>query len=222
MDLYIIFGTYGIDMTDWPSPAFDNSDWLLIEQERVASGFFQLDSLTLSHRGYKADIVGPMQRELLVKASAVVVILCDLMRQQVIMVEQFRIGAAMSELGGSPSMLEWVAGICDLNEDPLATCNREVFEETGLKLTDTPEHLFTYYPSPGGSNELIHLFFSSCDATLIGKFQGQKGEYEDLKVHAISFGAAFKALRTGRVNNAATIIGLQWLQANSSRLLKGV
>ncbi len=222
MDLYIIFGTCGIGMTDWPSPVFDQSDWRLIKQERVASGFFQLDSLTLSHRGYQTDIVGPMRRELLVKATAVVVILCDLIRQEVIMVEQFRIGAAMSELGGSPWMLEWVAGICDLDEEPLVTCNREVCEETGLKLTDTPQHLFTYYPSPGGSNELIHLFFSSCDATLVKTFQGQKGEYEDLKVHAISFEAAFEALRNGRVNNAATIIGLQWLQANVSRLLKGV
>lgn len=51
------------------------------------------------------------------------------------------------------------AGICDDNESSLQTCHREVLEETGLTLLNDPELLFSYYPSPGGSNELIHLFF---------------------------------------------------------------
>ena len=46
-----------------------------------------------------------MHRELLVRAPAVVVILCDLDRQQVAMVEQFRVGPAMSELDDSPGCL---------------------------------------------------------------------------------------------------------------------
>jgi len=116
-------------------------------------------------------------------------------------------------------MLEWVAGICDENEVPLQTCYREVMEETGLTLADDPELLFSYYPSPGGSNELIHLYFAACDVAEIDGYRGQVGEYEDLKVHVISVASAMEALQTGRINNAAMIIGLQWLKINQAHLL---
>lgn len=208
-------------MADWPKLQFAEEDWELQSQKRLAESFFQLDQLTLIHRGYQVDLVGPMVRELLVRTPAVVVILCDLERQQVVMVEQFRIGAAMSELADSPWMLEWVAGICDLEETLVETCHREVLEETGLVIEGNLQRLFTYYPSPGGSNELIHLYFARCDASKTDRFCGQGSEHEDLKVHVISIASALEALQTGIVNNAATIIGLQWLQANLDQLLKG-
>ncbi|HBX26708.1 MAG TPA: ADP-ribose diphosphatase, partial [Gammaproteobacteria bacterium] len=68
-------------MTDWPEPTFGRTDWTLEASERLAEGFFQLDELRLTHRGYQRESVGPMLRELLVRAPAVVVILCDLKRQ---------------------------------------------------------------------------------------------------------------------------------------------
>jgi len=208
-------------MTDWPKLQFAEKDWELQSQQRLVDGFFQLDQLTLTHRGYLTDSVGPMVRELLVRTPAVVVILCDVQRQQLVMVEQFRIGAAMSELADSPWMLEWVAGICDSGETPVETCRREVLEETGLVIEGDLRRLFTYYPSPGGSNELIHLYFAHCDASNADSFCGQGSEHEDLKVHVISIASALEALQTGMVNNAATIIGLQWLQANLDQLVKG-
>ena len=208
-------------MAEWPKPQFGANDWDLQATTRLADGFFQLDQLTLTHRGYQAELIGPMHRELFIRPPAVVVILCDLARKELVMVEQFRIGAAMSDLEDSPWMLEWVAGICDDNESPLQTCHREVFEETGLTLLDDPQLLFTYYPSPGGSNELIHLFLAFCDVSGISRYRGQAGEYEDLKVHVISIASALEALQTGKVNNGAAIIGLQWLQMNYSHLLEG-
>ena len=159
-------------MGDWPRPQFGSDDWELLATNRLADGFFQLEQLTLTHRGYQAESIGPMRRELFVRTPAVVVILCDVARKQLVMVEQFRIGAAMSDLEDSPWMLEWVAGICDKNEVPLQTCYREVMEETGLTLADDPELLFSYYPSPGGSNELVHLYFAPCDVAEIDGYRG--------------------------------------------------
>ena len=208
-------------MSEWPEPQFGANDWYLQGTTRLADGFFQLDQLTLTHRGYQSESVGPMHRELFIRTPAFVVILCDLARRELVMVEQFRIGAAMSDLEDSPWMLEWVAGICDDNESPLQTCHREVLEETGLTLLNDPEPLFTYYPSPGGSNELIYLFFASCDASEICRYRGQAGENEDLKVHVISIASALEALQTGKINNGAAIIGLQWLEMNYSHLLEG-
>ena len=45
--------------------------------------------------------------------------------------------------------------------------------------------------------------------------------YEDLKVHVISIASALEALQTGKVNNGAAIIGLQWLKMNYLHLLEG-
>ena len=186
-------------MAEWPKPQLGANDWHLQATARLADGFFQLDQVTLMHRGYQSEWVGSMYRELLIRAPAVVVILCDLARKELVMVEQFRIGAAMSDLDDSPWMLEWVAGICADNESSLQICHREVLEETGLTLLNDPELLFSYYPSPSSSNELIHLFFSTCDASGICRYRGQAGEYEDLKVHVISIASALEALQTGKI-----------------------
>ena len=61
---------------------------------------------------------------------------------------------------------------------------------------------------------MIFLYFASCDLTRVERFRGQAGEYEDLKVHVISIASAVEALQTKKMNNAATIIGLQWLKLN--------
>ncbi len=95
-------------MAEWPKLQLGANDWHLQATVRLADGFFQLDQLTLTHRGYQSERVGPMHRELLIRAPAVVVILCDLARKELVMVEQFRIGAAMSDLDDRPWMLEWV------------------------------------------------------------------------------------------------------------------
>jgi len=150
------------------------------------------------------------------------VILYDPVRDAVVMVEQFRVGAAMSPLTDSPWLMEWVAGICDAGETPIETATREVLEETGLELTESPTHLVTYYPSPGGSTELIHLYYASCNADAVDVYRNQIGEHEDIKVHVIALKAALNALVTGQVNNAATIIGLQWLAMNSSQFKRGL
>lgn len=198
-------------MKTWPKPQFESTDWELHGLESMASGFFQLDRLHLSHRGYEQDHVGPMTRELFRRDPAVVVILHDPSADAVVMVEQFRVGAACSGLDDSPWMVEWVAGIRDPGEAPEDTARREVFEETGIELTGPCERLFTYYPSPGGSTEVIDVFYATCDATGLASHRSQASEHEDLKIHVVALDSALDALATGRVNNAATIIGLQWL-----------
>ena len=67
----ITFGLFGGTMADWPEPTFGSTDWTLEATECLADGFFRLDELRLTHRGYQRESVGPMRRELLVRAPAV-------------------------------------------------------------------------------------------------------------------------------------------------------
>jgi len=199
----------------WPAPQFGKNDWQVHSSTKLASGFFELDRLTISHSGYRLETLGPMSRELFVRDPAVVVMLVDRKLSAVVLVEQFRIGAAIAAKNDSPWLIEWVAGICNPGECPVETCKREVFEETGIHLIDSPKLLFSYYPSPGGSNELIHLFVGYCDASDVSTFGGQVGEFEDLKVHVVPIESAIAALHAGQIDNAATIIGIQWLEAQA-------
>lgn len=196
----------------WPDVQFGPADWRLDSTETLAEGFFRLDRWRLSHAGHQGQLIGPLSRELFIREPAVVVALVDPAARVCVFVEQFRIGVAASGTGESPWLMEWVAGICDTGELPEQTAVREVFEETGLIPNGPLRHLTTYYPSPGGSNELIHLYLTTVDSRQSPRFRGQADEHEDLKVHCVDVDACFDALDRGRINNAATLIGLQWLR----------
>ena len=75
------------------------------------------------------------------------------------MVERLRMSAGMSELVDRPWILEWVIRIFDGDESLLAACYREFYQEAGSVPTDFPDHLQTYYPNLGRTNEPFHLFY---------------------------------------------------------------
>ena len=52
------------------------------------------------------------------------------------------------------------------------------------------------------------------DASHAGGIHGFAEENEDILVHVLDLEEAFAAVKSGRINNAATIIALQWLQLN--------
>ena len=98
-----------------------------------------------------------IQRELLMKPEAVGVLIYDPKRDEVLMIEQFRVGA-LSE--SNPWQLEIVAGLVDsVDEDETleAVVCREAWEEAGIELRQL-QKLMSYFMSPGGSNEKFTLF----------------------------------------------------------------
>ena len=72
---------------------------------------------------------------------------------RVLMVEQYRPAAGRN-------MLELPAGTIDLNESPLHCAQRELKEETGYTAEEW-EEMGHIYPTPGYTNEILHLFFAS-------------------------------------------------------------
>jgi len=57
------------------------------------------------------------------------------------------------------------------------------------------------------------------DSTDVGGIHGLEHEGEDIKVHKISRQQAYQGVVDGRINNAATVIALQWLQLNIDTLV---
>lgn len=185
------------------------------EREVCFSGFYQLDRLQLRHRQFAGGMGPVLSRELFVRRDAVCVLPYDPQRDCVVLIEQFRIGAL--DKSASPWLLELVAGLIDDGEQPEQVALREAIEEADLALTSLWP-ITQYYPSPGGSDERVHLFVGRCDSEGVGGVHGLAEEGEDIRVHVWPLEDALDAVKDGRIDNAASIIALQWLALNRAEV----
>lgn len=193
------------------SDTFSQADVEVVEREECFRGFYKLDRLHLRHRLFAGGMGKLINRELFVRHDAVCVLPYDPRRDEVVLIEQFRIGAL--DKSANPWLLELVAGLIDKDEQPEEVARREAMEEAGLTL-GALWPISVYYPSPGGSDERVHLFVGRCDSVGAGGIHGLEEEGEDIRVHVLSFEDALARVRDGRIDNAASIMALQWLALN--------
>ncbi len=186
-------------------------DFEVVEREACFRGFYKLDRVHLRHRQFAGGMGPVIRRELFVRHDAVCVLPYDPQRDAVVLIEQFRVGAM--DKAENPWLLELVAGLIDKDEEPEEVAHREAQEEADLILGPLWP-VSRYFPSPGGSDELVHLYIGRCDSEGAGGVHGLPEEGEDIKVHVMGFADAMQAVRDGRINNAASIIALQWLALN--------
>jgi len=199
-----------------PPPTFGQDDVKIEAQELVFKRFFSIEKLTLRHKLFAGGWSQPITRELFRRGGAVAVLLFDPKLRQVGLVEQFRVGA-MTQPDG-PWLLEIVAGMFDADETAEVVARREVAEETGLELHSL-HFICEYFSSPGGTDEKLSVYCALCDLSNAGGIHGVVEEGEDIRVQVLPVDDVFRHLYSGRFNNAATLIGLQWLQLNIDRLV---
>ncbi|WP_370301540.1 ADP-ribose diphosphatase [Alkalimarinus coralli] len=195
---------------------FDGADVKLSPRERAYDGFFKIDRYRLSHKLFEGGWSKELQRELFVRDHATCVLPYDALTDQVVLLEQFRIGALGQNQ--SPWLLELVAGINDEGETPEAVARREGREEAGIEFGEL-KAICQYLVSPGGTNEKIYLYCGQVDASTAQGVHGLDHEGEDIKVHVVPALQAFEYVANGQINNAASIIALQWLQLNRDTLI---
>lgn len=196
-------------MTERIEPGPDTYE--ILERQNCFKGFYRVDRLHVRHRLFGGGMSGKISRELFVRHDAVCVLPYDPQRDEVVLIEQFRVGAMTKS--HNPWLIELVAGLIDKDEQPEEVAHREAQEEAGLTFSALwPVN--AYFPSPGGSDEFVHVYCGRCVSEGAGGIHGLEEEGEDIKVHVMSFTDAMQALRDGRIINAAAIIALQWLALN--------
>ncbi|TWH71352.1 ADP-ribose pyrophosphatase [Azomonas agilis] len=183
----------------------------ILDRELCFQGFYRMERLTLRHRLFNGQMSAAMKRELFVRHDAVCVLPYDPVKDVVVLNEQFRVGVV--DKSDNPWMIEMVAGLIDKDEQPEEVAHREAAEEAGLQLKALWP-ITQYFPSPGGSSERVHLFVGHCDSEGAGGVYGLEDEDEDIRVHVWTLDQALDAVWTGRINNAASIIALQWLSTH--------
>lgn len=204
---------------------FGANDVTVLQDELSFKGFFSLRTLHIRHPRFNGGDLS-ITRELFVRGRAVAVLLFDLALESVVLVEQFRTGAfyqSPARMQGREGQvnawqLELVAGIVEPHESDEDVAMRESEEESGASVQGIFPML-DYLVSPGGTNERIGLYCALVDASALGGVHGLEGEGEDIRVHVMPLAEAAKACDDGRIDNAATLLGLQWFQLHRERAM---
>ena len=180
----------------------------VIEKTTVFQGYYRVDSYRLRHSLYRGGMGAEISREVLERGHAVLVLPYDPVRDEVVLIGQFRIGPFAR--GDQPWSLEVVAGIIEDGEELEDVVRREAMEEAGIELSHIT-HALDCYASPGAVTEQISIYCARTDASLAGGIHGVEAEGEDIKVIVMPFGEVMKALDDGRINAGPAIIAVQWL-----------
>jgi ADP-ribose pyrophosphatase len=105
-------------------------------------------------------------------------------------------------------MLECVAGMMESGETPAEVAFREVREETGLVLKRL-DPLTTYFFSPGGCSDRVHLFLGTVEDA--GKPLGIHGlaeEGEEVQAEWVPLEQALQWAEEGKIIDGKTLLGL--------------
>ncbi len=134
-------------------------------------------------------------------ASAVVPFLSDPHGDdpQILLIKQFRHAA-------DSFIYEIPAGKLDGNEPPIECAHRELREETGCTASRM-EHVYTFYTTPGFTDEKIHVFMAS------GLSRGESAHEKDefMTVETVTLSAALELVKKGELVDAKTALALLYV-----------
>lgn len=187
----------------------------IIDREEARVGFLRINSFRLRHGLFQGGMGPELRRDRLEGLGAASVLLYDPKRDEVALLEQFRIGAL--EAGPGAWLLETVGGHIGPGETAEEVARRESIEEAGSEILELIP-ICRFYVSPGLSDEIISLYCGLVDTTNLGGIHGLVEEGEDIRVQVMSAEAAIAELYQGRANSTSIIIALQWLAMHRQQL----
>ncbi|MEX5409533.1 ADP-ribose diphosphatase [Atlantibacter hermannii] len=188
---------------------FTKNDVEIIAREKLYRGFFSLDLYRFRHRLFNGEMSGEVRREIFERGHASVLLPFDPVRDEVVLIEQIRIAAY--DTSDTPWLLELVAGMIEPGESVEEVARREAMEEAGLRVGRT-KPVLNYLASPGGTSERLSILVGEVDATQAEGIHGLVEENEDIRVHVVSREQAYQWVKEGKIDNAASVIALLWLQ----------
>ena len=117
--------------------------WSVIKKKIIYHGFFKLSEIKLQHELFVGGQSPVLRRELLDRGQAVAVLPYDPVRDEVVLVEQFRIGAGNDKSG--PWLIEIIAGY----QEAAAACAASWRTFPLVKSScQTPSRLPVFCPPP--------------------------------------------------------------------------
>ena len=180
-------------------------DWKIKQRIRKYDGHFKVDQYILQHELFAGGYSEDLTRERISRQNAVAVLPYDPNRDEVVLIEQFRVGPLEQE--GSPWLVEVIAGLVEEGEGLEDVAYRESIEEADCKIEEL-HHVSSFYPSPGGFGELAHVYIGKADTANLGGVHGEDHEGEDIRVKVVSSQQAIKMLEDGIIRSAIPMIAV--------------
>lgn len=183
-------------------------------KKRVFDGFLKLDETELSYERFDGQMSKRLKRLCMERGDSVSAILYNRDTSKALLINQFRYATYEK---GPGWLLETVAGMIDDGESPEVAMKREIHEEMGYEI-ESLQAIATFFVSPGGSTERIFLFFAEVShETRISGGGGLKSEGEDIQTVELSLDELENLLASQSVQDAKTIVAMQWLLSRRSR-----
>lgn len=184
--------------------------------KRAFVNFFAMEEMDLQFRRYDGTLSPVINRCVALVGRASVVLPYDPLRDEVLLVEQFR---AATYIAGEqrPWMWEPVAGLIDPGETPEQAALREAKEEAGLNVQRL-EPVAEVYPSSGASGEFLHLFVGIADLSDVQGGGGLDSEHEDIRSKVISFRELMDGVDSRTYQDMPLVTAALWLARHRERL----
>lgn len=189
----------------------------ILDTKPLSEGFLKLNRYRLRHDLFAGGCSDEIERERVEGLQAASVLLYDPERDEVVLIEQFRIGA-LEEPDGA-WLLEIIGGHIGEGESPEEVARRESQEEAGCEVQDLIP-VCEFLVSPGTTCERNYLYCGRVDATKADGIHGIDDEGEDIRVLVLKTDAAIGELYGGRINSTTGIIALQWLALHREQIRK--
>ncbi|MDR0805238.1 MAG: ADP-ribose diphosphatase [Enterobacteriaceae bacterium] len=187
----------------------------IIAQKPLYRGFFSLIEYRFRHRKFDGSMSGEVVREIFERGHAGILLAYDAVRDCVVLIEQIRIAAI--ETSKTPWLLELIAGMIEAGEEIEQVVRREAKEEAGIQVGRC-KPVLSYLASPGGTTERLSIMVGEVDSSTAFGIHGLPEEHEDIRVHVVTREQAYAWVEDGTIDNAASVIAIQWLQLHYQAL----
>lgn len=180
----------------------------ILNQEILHDGFLKVSRYTLQRSMYDGGMSDPIIREVMERGHAVAVLMYDPKRDEIVVVEEFRIGAIHED---EPWVLGLVAGMVEEGEEAEDVARREAEEESGAVVREL-EFIANYYCSAGGTTETTAVFYAEIDASEVDGVHGLDGESEDIKVVKMPAQEFIDSLSNPTLHTASLLVAGFWFK----------
>jgi ADP-ribose pyrophosphatase len=189
----------------------------LVRHEVAFQGYFKVGRYFFRHTLHEGGMSGVISREVFERGQAGAVLPYDPHRDEVVLIRQFRAGAYVA--GHHPWTWEAVAGIIEEGESAEAMVRREAIEEASLSV-DEILPISNVMLTPGACSESCQVFLGRVDTSKAGGVFGLASEGEDILVKVLPFAEAYAMVERNEVDNAVSVIALQWLALHRDEVRK--
>lgn len=193
-----------------------DTDVVVHRHHRPYMNFFAVEELDFQYRRYDGSMSAVVNRGALMMGEAAVVLPYDPVRDEVLLVEQFRTPVY---LGGSraPWIWEPIAGLMDPGESPEDCARREAMEEAGLTLRAL-DAVGPAYSSTGSSSDYVYMYIGLTD---LGEAQdpgGLEAEGEDIRSRILPFAELMEKIDNQGFYDMPLFVTALWLARHRDRL----